>query len=81
MSTPQQTLLQLALEYNVLRFGTFTLKSGRESPYFRVNVPKRRTLYSRPSCSSVCIMMWTLYAPACVLFLVYFFRKVNHYLI
>lgn len=34
MSTPQQTLLQLALEYNVLRFGTFTLKSGRESPYF-----------------------------------------------
>jgi orotate phosphoribosyltransferase len=34
MHTPQQTLLQLALDYQVLRFGEFTLKSGRQSPYF-----------------------------------------------
>ncbi|MFI4955715.1 MAG: orotate phosphoribosyltransferase [Gammaproteobacteria bacterium] len=34
MSTPQQRLLQLALDYHVLRFGEFTLKSGRQSPYF-----------------------------------------------
>lgn len=32
---PHQTdFLQLALEYEVLRFGSFTLKSGRVSPYF-----------------------------------------------
>ena len=34
MSTPQERLLQLALDYQVLRFGEFTLKSGRKSPYF-----------------------------------------------
>lgn len=34
MPTPQQRLLQLALDYDVLRFGEFTLKSGRQSPYF-----------------------------------------------
>ena len=34
MPTPQQRLLQLALDYDVLRFGEFTLKSGRLSPYF-----------------------------------------------
>jgi orotate phosphoribosyltransferase len=30
----QRAFLDLALEREVLRFGTFTLKSGRESPYF-----------------------------------------------
>lgn len=34
MKTPQQTLIQLALEVNALSFGQFTLKSGRLSPYF-----------------------------------------------
>lgn len=34
MADPQQTLLKLALDYDVLRFGEFTLKSGRSSPYF-----------------------------------------------
>lgn len=34
MLSPQQILLQLALDYQVLRFGEFTLKSGRQSPYF-----------------------------------------------
>jgi orotate phosphoribosyltransferase len=32
---PHQTaFLRLALQHQVLKFGTFTLKSGRESPYF-----------------------------------------------
>lgn len=30
----QQEFLKLALAKNVLRFGSFTLKSGRQSPYF-----------------------------------------------
>ncbi len=29
-----QTFIQLALDYKVLKFGDFTLKSGRQSPYF-----------------------------------------------
>ena len=34
MSDTQQQFLELALEREVLRFGEFTLKSGRTSPYF-----------------------------------------------
>ncbi len=34
MSDSQQAFLELALEREVLRFGEFTLKSGRSSPYF-----------------------------------------------
>ncbi len=34
MPTSQEIFLQLALDYNVLQFGEFTLKSGRKSPYF-----------------------------------------------
>ncbi len=30
----QREFLELALRFGVLRFGRFTLKSGRESPYF-----------------------------------------------
>src|SRR5690348_18356057 len=30
----QQSFLDLVLERGVLRFGDFTLKSGRQSPYF-----------------------------------------------
>ena len=33
-SSPQQRLLQAALACGALRFGQFTLKSGRQSPYF-----------------------------------------------
>jgi orotate phosphoribosyltransferase len=34
MQTFQREFLELALRLGVLRFGRFTLKSGRESPYF-----------------------------------------------
>jgi len=34
MQTYQQHFIELALRHHVLRFGQFTLKSGRESPYF-----------------------------------------------
>ena len=34
MQQYQLTFIDLALEHNALRFGRFTLKSGRESPYF-----------------------------------------------
>eukprot|EP01061_Rhynchopus_euleeides_P017041 TRINITY_DN28403_c0_g2_i1.p2 TRINITY_DN28403_c0_g2~~TRINITY_DN28403_c0_g2_i1.p2 ORF type:complete len:222 (+),score=113.22 TRINITY_DN28403_c0_g2_i1:75-740(+) len=30
----QKEMIELAMEYGALKFGTFTLKSGRESPYF-----------------------------------------------
>ena len=34
MHTYQQDFLEFAIAKNVLRFGNFTLKSGRQSPYF-----------------------------------------------
>lgn len=34
MQAYQQALIEFALARDVLRFGTFTLKSGRQSPYF-----------------------------------------------
>jgi orotate phosphoribosyltransferase len=34
MQAFQREFIELARRYNVLRFGAFTLKSGRESPYF-----------------------------------------------
>ena len=34
MHDHQRAFIEFALEHNVLRFGTFTLKSGRTSPYF-----------------------------------------------
>lgn len=34
LKTYQQAFIQLAIESNVLTFGEFTLKSGRQSPYF-----------------------------------------------
>jgi len=40
----QRQFLELALERGVLRFGDFTLKSGRKSPYF-----------SMPGCSTAAL--------------------------
>ena len=34
MKPHQQTFIQLALSHHALKFGEFTLKSGRQSPYF-----------------------------------------------
>ena len=34
MQAYQKEFIEFALAQNVLRFGKFTLKSGRESPYF-----------------------------------------------
>ncbi len=34
MQAYQQRFIELAIEHNVLNFGEFTLKSGRQSPYF-----------------------------------------------
>ena len=34
MQDYQREFIQLALSNQVLRFGSFTLKSGRQSPYF-----------------------------------------------
>lgn len=34
METYQKTFIELAIAYSALRFGEFTLKSGRKSPYF-----------------------------------------------
>lgn len=34
MSSYSQAFLKFAIEQNVLKFGAFTLKSGRQSPYF-----------------------------------------------
>ena len=34
MQNYQQEFIRYAIECNVLRFGDFTLKSGRRSPYF-----------------------------------------------
>ncbi|HPN80310.1 MAG TPA: orotate phosphoribosyltransferase, partial [Dokdonella sp.] len=34
MQAYQREFLDLAIARSVLRFGTFTLKSGRSSPYF-----------------------------------------------
>lgn len=34
MKAYQQELIEFALARGVLRFGDFTLKSGRQSPYF-----------------------------------------------
>lgn len=34
MKDYQKNFIELALQYNVLKFGEFTLKSGRQSPYF-----------------------------------------------
>ncbi len=34
MESYRKTFIELALEHNALRFGNFTLKSGRMSPYF-----------------------------------------------
>jgi len=34
MKDYQKNFIELALQYDVLKFGEFTLKSGRDSPYF-----------------------------------------------
>lgn len=42
MESFQTAFVELLVEYEVIRFGTFTLKSGRTSPYF-VNAGQLRT--------------------------------------
>ena len=42
MHPHQQAFVELLVRYEVIRFGTFTLKSGRKSPYF-VNAGQLRT--------------------------------------
>ncbi|MCA9681254.1 MAG: orotate phosphoribosyltransferase [Myxococcales bacterium] len=42
MQAHQEAFVQLLLRYQVIRFGDFTLKSGRKSPYF-VNAGQLRT--------------------------------------
>ena len=42
MEAHQQAFVELLVRYEVIRFGTFTLKSGRKSPYF-VNAGQLRT--------------------------------------
>ncbi len=42
MQPHQQAFVELLLRYEVIRFGSFTLKSGRKSPYF-VNAGQLRT--------------------------------------
>ncbi len=42
METYQQAFIELLVRHEVLRFGDFTLKSGRRSPYF-VNAGQFRT--------------------------------------
>lgn len=42
MQPHQQAFVELLVRYEVLRFGSFTLKSGRKSPYF-VNAGQLRT--------------------------------------
>ena len=34
MQDYQKKFVQFAIDYGVLKFGDFTLKSGRQSPYF-----------------------------------------------
>ena len=42
MQPHQQAFVELLVRYDVIRFGEFTLKSGRKSPYF-VNAGQLRT--------------------------------------
>ena len=48
----QQKFLNLALEAKALEFGNFTLKSGRQSPYFfnAANMLNGSNLYALASC-------------------------------
>ena len=54
----QITFLSLALECSVLKFGSFTLKSGRRSPYFfnAGNFDSGRALHVLGGCYAKCIV-------------------------